>query len=252
MLLDAVADPDDAAALLELCETRWAAGLLSGRAPAGVDAVRWGGELAAPVAWQTRFAHVVEDGNFLREDLMPVRSRVRLLGAMVSTTPMLEWVIECVRVFGPEACSLPFVDDDTERRRYGRCLDHLLTLLDSQFQDGPLSLERLLSWLRLQVATNRTEDEPDPEAGGRIVALTVHKAKGLEYERVVVPSTDRQFGPPKRLATRTAVLRRAGEPVRLLWRWQLNKGQSFATDYTNVCAGSPGDRLGNRRCRHRP
>jgi DNA helicase II / ATP-dependent DNA helicase PcrA len=62
----------------------------------------------------------------------------------------------------------------------------------------------------------------------------VHKAKGLEYTRVVVPSTDRTFGPPKRLATRTAVLRPQGEPARLLWRWQLNHGKSYATDFTNV------------------
>jgi superfamily I DNA/RNA helicase len=234
VLLEAVADPDDAAALLELCETRWAAGLLSGQGPTGVEEADWGGELAAPAAWQARFAHVAGGGIFLREDLKPLRGRVRLLGALLSTTPLLEWVVECTRVFAPEACSLPVEDDDTERRRYGRCLDHLLTLLDTQFQDGPLSLERLLSWLRLQVGTNRTEDEPDPEDGGHIVALTVHKAKGLEYERVVVPSTDRPFGPPKRLATRTAVLRPQGQPARLLWRWQLNHGKPYATDFTNV------------------
>ena len=191
VLLEAVADPDDAAALLELCETRWAAGVLGGQAPTGVERSAGAATSPVPVAWQTRFAHVAEDGNFLRDDLTPLRDRMRLLAGMLSTTPLLEWVVECTRVFAPEACSLPVEDDETERRRYGRCLDHLLTLLDAQFQDGPLSLERLLSWLRLQVATNRTEDEPDPETGGHIVALTVHKAKGLEYDRVVVPSTDR-------------------------------------------------------------
>ncbi len=62
----------------------------------------------------------------------------------------------------------------------------------------------------------------------------MHKAKGLEYDRVVIPSTDRPFGPPKKLATRTAVLRPPGDEVRLLWRWHLNKKTSYETDYSNV------------------
>jgi len=234
VLLESVADPDDNAALVELCETRWAAGLLGGHAPEGVDQERWGGVLPAPRAWQTRFAQIAAAGRFPLEDVAPLRARAQLLGRVLTTTPLLECVVEWTRAFAPEGCSLPVADDDTERTRYGRCLDHLLTLLDSQFQDGPLSLERLLSWLRLQVATNRTEDEPDPETSGRIVALTVHKAKGLEYDRVVVPSTNRVFGPPKRLETRTAVLRPPGGRTRLLWRWQLNQGKSYATDFTNV------------------
>ena len=165
VLLEAVADPDDAAALLELAETRWAAGLLCG-CPAGGDSGVGVGRrplrsCGVAVTLLTRRGH----RSFLRTDLQPLRGRVSLLRGLVSSTPLLEWVVECSRVFAPDACSLPGEDDETERRRYGRCLDHLLTLLDAQFQDGPLSLERLLGWLRLQVATNRTEDEPDPRDG---------------------------------------------------------------------------------------
>jgi superfamily I DNA/RNA helicase len=233
VLLDAVADPDDAAALLELCETRWAAGILGDQAPTGLGE-DWGSSIAVPAAWQTRFAELAKHGSFLRDDLRPLRDRLRLLARMLATTPLLEWVVECASVFAPDSCSLPVDDDETERRRYGRCLDHLLTFLDAQFQDGPLSLERLLSWLRLQIATNRHDDEPESESGGHIVALTVHKAKGMEYDRVVVPSTDRTFGPPWRVETRTAVLRPSGESVRLLWRWHLNKKRWNETDYSNV------------------
>jgi len=238
VLLEAVADPEDAAALLELCETRWAAGVLGDQAPAGLEE-QWGPGLTVPAAWQTRFAELAKHGTFLRDDLRSLRDRLQLLGTALSTTPVLEWVVECVSVFAPEACSLPIYDDTTERPRYGRCLDHLLTLLDAQFQDRPLSLERLLSWIRLQIATNHREDEPDPETGGTIVALTVHKAKGLEYDRVVVPSTDRTFGPSNNVTTRTAVLRREGEPVRLLWQWRLGKNgygdrTTYQTDYSNV------------------
>lgn len=238
VLLDAVADPDDAAALLELCETRWAAGFLGDLAPTGLEE-GWGSSITVPAAWQTRFAEVAKHGSFMRDDLMPLRDRLRLLAGMLSTTPLLEWIVECASVFAPDSCSLPVEDDETERRRYGRCLDHLLTLLDAHYQDGPLSLERLLSWLRLQIATNRHDDEPEPESRGRIVALTVHKAKGMEYDRVVVPSTDRTFGPSHNVTTRTAVLRREGESVRLLWQWRLGKKgygsrTTYQTDYSNV------------------
>lgn len=238
VLLDAVADPDDAAAVLELCETRWAAGFLGEMAPTGLDEA-WGSGIAVPVAWQTRFAEISKNGSFMRDDLRPLRDRLRLLAGMLSTTPLLEWIVECVSVFAPDSCSLPAEDDETERLRYGRCLDHLLTLLDAHYQDGPLNLERLLAWLRLQIATNRHDDEPEPESGGHIVALTVHKAKGMEYDRVVVPSTDRGFGPSDNVTTRTAVLRREGEPVRLLWRWRLGKNgygnrATYQTDYANV------------------
>lgn len=234
VFLDAAADPDDAAALLELCETRWAAGILGDLAPSGLQE-NWGSGIATPAAWQTRFVKVATDGRFLRDDLIPLRERMRLLASMLSTTPLLEWIVECSSVFAPDSCSLPIEDDETERLRYGRCLDHLLTLLDAQYQDGPLSLERLLSWLRLQIATNRRDDEPSSTSEGRIVALTVHKAKGMEYDRVVVPSTDRLFGPPRSLKTRTAVLRPPGERVRLLWRWRLT-GRTM-TDYSNVPQG---------------
>ena len=69
--------------------------------------------------------------------------------------PVLAWVVECARVFRPEACSLPGTDDETERVRYGRCLDHLVTLMDAQFRDGPITLERLLV-----VAAAADRDQP--------------------------------------------------------------------------------------------
>ncbi len=118
--------------------------------------------------------------------------------------------------------------------RYGRCLDHVVTLMDGQFRDSPTTLERLLSWLRLQIATNRIEDEPEAETDGKVVALTVHKSKGLEFDRVVVPFTGVTFGPPRSVTTRTSVLRPSGATPRLLWRWTLNSGKPYATDFSNV------------------
>ena len=36
----------------------------------------------------------------------------------------------------------------------------LLMLIDAEFAESPTTLPRLLSWVRLQIATNSNEDEP--------------------------------------------------------------------------------------------
>jgi hypothetical protein len=60
-------DPTDDAALLELCETRWFAGLASMPTPIGVpteDGTIWEQPVPAILAWPDRLATVAKDGNF--------------------------------------------------------------------------------------------------------------------------------------------------------------------------------------------
>ena len=234
MLLEAAADPDDAAALLEVCETRWAAGVLGSQPPAGVEEAAWGNDLSVPVAWQTRFAHIGHTGGFLRADLVDLRDRMRLLVGLLAdhaAAGVGGGVHPCVRARGVLVAHQGRRDGATALRPLPRPPADP----SRRAVPGRASQPRTAAVLDpLQIATNRRDDEPDPETGGRIVALTVHKAKGLEYDRVVVPSTDRSFGPPRSVETRTAVLRAAGEDVRLLWRWHLNKGRWNETDYSNV------------------
>lgn len=232
VLLEAVADPEDHAALLELCETRWAPPILAGTGPVGVDEDVWGADSELPVPWGVRLAAAAEGGSFQRDDLYALRLRLRALRSMLRDVPVLAWVVELTRVFEPEAYRVPD-EDDAERVRYGRCLDHLITLVDAQFKDGATTLERLLFWVRLQIATNHREDEPDAETDGKVVALTVHKAKGLEFERVVLPTTGTRFGPPASVVTRTSVLRPNEERPRVLWKWDLGHG-SGASTFSNV------------------
>lgn len=232
VLLEAVCDPTDDAALLELCETRWASAVLDGEPPGDVPEEVWSQSVEPPMSWRPRFSALAELDDLPRQDLVSLRQRVRGLLVMSNRMPALAWIAECERALRPAACSMPGPDDETERARYGRCLDHLVTLMDSQFQDGATTLERVLQWLRLQVAVNHAEDEPDAATDGKIVALTVHKAKGAEFDRVVVMSTSTTFGPPRSVKTRTAVLRDAhGSPPRLLWRWNHTGG---APELTNV------------------
>jgi len=231
VLLEAVAVPSDDAALLELVETRWAAGILEGQAPMGLAAV-WGEGQIEALAWSARLSALNTGDSIDRDDLDPLRDRIRALGSQLEVMPTLAWVVECNRVFAPATCERPEADDDAERARYLRCFDQLVTRMDAQFANAPATLESVLFWLRLQVATNFTEDEDvdediDADAPGRITALTVHKAKGAEFDYVVVPWTTTPFR-RKSYVNRATVLREEGFP-RLAWEWKPRGGE-----FTNV------------------
>lgn len=225
VFLDAVVDPGDDAALLELAETRWSGGILAGRRHGAVDPADlplWETALAPPASWTARLTGAAQGGSFPAADLEPLRDRAHSLRAAAERVPVMQWLVECVAAFAPQACERTgTLDDEGYRCSYGRCLDHLVTLLDGQFADASVSLDRVLSWLRLQIATNVTEDEPtDPDdAPGSTTALTVHKAKGREFDLVYVPHTWTPFGPPPSVKTRASVLKQGDGPPRLAWQW---------------------------------
>ncbi|MCZ2262329.1 UvrD-helicase domain-containing protein [Isoptericola sp. QY 916] len=236
VLLEAVANPADDAALLELCETRWAPGLLGAGSPDPGLAHAWNGDNVSVHDWSSRLSTLAQTSNVMRNDLEPVRLRVRALRERLDRVPTIAWIVDCTRMFIPEGAARTTVaDDETERTRYARCLDQLLTRLDAEFQDSPATLDRVLSWLRLQIATNRSEDEESPtesvSASGAIVSLTVHKAKGLEFDFVLIPHLATSFAPSRSRATNVAVLDGGGpgKLPRLAWRWR-----PVGSTYSNV------------------
>jgi DNA helicase-2/ATP-dependent DNA helicase PcrA len=81
-------------------------------------------------------------------------------------------------------------------KEYQLGLDRLMILLRTHFSDSLTSLYLLEQYLRIQIATNRDEPAvrlPDEERGHRFRCMTVHKAKGLEFDYVVIPWVDRPF-----------------------------------------------------------
>ncbi len=239
VFLQAILDPTDTAALLELAETRWMPGIVdphSGRELTGTFGEKWGDEKFELYAWSQRFSELSETGNFNRDDLEVFVTRLKILREMADALPLMAWIVECDRVFEPGGSAFQALGATVEteqearnRRHYIRCLDHLMTLLDLEFTDQPLSIVQLLSWLSLQIATNESEDEPFPTSDetGRTVALTVHKAKGLEYDFVLVPSTSRRFENPHRMGTSAAVLRGQSGVTKILWKWEVGGKVSF-------------------------
>lgn len=232
VLLEAVVNSHDDAALLELSETRWAGALFSRlEEPPFIrdDADCWRVPVAPLWSWGERVVSIAASDSFHREDLSLLRRRVLSLRSALRTMSAMAFSVECWRWLAPQACAKQQADDDAERLRYARCMDHLITLMDAQFADSPATAARLLEWLRLQIATNSSEDEPvDREAmQGRTTALTVHKSKGLEFDYVLVPNTWTSFGIPKQVGTRVAVLQEAERTRRVLWAWDwANGGES--------------------------
>lgn len=235
VLLEAVLNPRDDAALLELCETRWFGGLTSLLAPDELDGeerARWPASIPPLQQWSERLASLREAEDLDRSDLEPVRLRVRGLARMLQTRPAIAWLLESARVLQPHAYRFEAEADDVDLARYVRCFDHLVSRLDEAFADAPISPHRLLEWLRLQIATNHVEDEPAPRflsGATQVTALTVHKAKGLEFDKVIVPRTWLSF--TARGQDQIAVVSDGQGSARLLWDWTPpGKGLSF----TNV------------------
>ncbi|WP_174612911.1 UvrD-helicase domain-containing protein [Virgibacillus ihumii] len=83
----------------------------------------------------------------------------------------------------------------TLRDEYQLNLDHLIYLLKEEFKGTIPSLGKILRVLELKMNTDKTVTKlttsgPD---SARLSIMTVHKAKGLEFDYVFLPYTDRGF-----------------------------------------------------------
>jgi DNA helicase-2/ATP-dependent DNA helicase PcrA len=146
--------------------------------------------------------------------------------------------VNCIQRFSPELCGIEVgAIDDSERTRYARCLDHLMMILDQSFSSGPLTVDSLLFWLKLKIATDFSEDEPYPvdDMKGKVLALTAHKAKGLEFDCVMIPYTWEPFIKTKREVEISIESQSNGRP-RILWKWLVKNssvGKSAASKGSN-------------------
>jgi ATP-dependent exoDNAse (exonuclease V) beta subunit len=217
--LEATLDPSDDAAVLEVCETRWASALLT-QSSAGSDPA---GDQARVKGWLSRLPGLGRDGNLDRSDLRGVRNRLADLRDMLLQMSALAFIVEAKRLLSPHLCKRDS-DQDGTREQYARNLNHLVTIMDLHFADSSATADAVLAWLRLQIATNRNEDEPRDGVAveGVTQAITVHKAKGLEFDRVVIPFTGTPFEPPKAVKTHVFVSGE-GAPSRVRWRWSAGR-----------------------------
>ena len=231
ILIEAVANPEDNGALLELCETRWLEGILDATSVdpfiQSEDEIAIWSKPETPfefLSWRDRFAEL-KNGSISTSDLENFRARIQSLKKLTEKMPLLSWLVNCLQKFSPELCAIDAsAVDDSERIRYARCFDHLITILDQSFSSGPLTVDSLLFWLKLKIATDFSEDEPYPldEMKGKVLALTTHKAKGLEFDCVMIPYTWESFVKKKRDVEIAIESQHNGKP-RILWKWLIKK-----------------------------
>lgn len=81
------------------------------------------------------------------------------------------------------------------RKYYLVNLDQLFEKIVHLFSGDYLTLNRLIDFLELMIVTRQEEDErevfniPD-ESENKLICTTIHKAKGLEYDTVILPYCD--------------------------------------------------------------
>ena len=69
-------------------------------------------------------------------------------------------------------------------------------MLQQNFKSEGVSLNAISQYLKIAIATNREESEADIDISTTSVPLhcmTVHKAKGLEFDTVILPFMDKPF-----------------------------------------------------------
>lgn len=81
----------------------------------------------------------------------------------------------------------------TDARQYQANLEKLLEILQRSLGNDQISLYSIYRFLQLNIATNRSEEEaevPSDDAYDSVLCMTVHKAKGLEFDTVIIPYTN--------------------------------------------------------------
>jgi DNA helicase-2/ATP-dependent DNA helicase PcrA len=229
----AIREPDSTAAILQLSETRWFPAIAEIPVPSlglllGIE--KWPDERISLKPWGERLG-TIATGSLDNADTLMLGHRLELLRRRLSQMSALDFIALSYASLRPTEVEIGILDE-SERRRYRRCADHIVSLLDSAFSDSAVTIDQVINWLQLNQATNNHEDEPidKEELLGKITVLTVHKAKGLEFDKVLVPHTETDF--VKRYPIpRTAVIRSKGGAAKLLWEWPASKTK---LKFTNV------------------
>lgn len=81
-------------------------------------------------------------------------------------------------------------------RQYQANLEKLMEILQNNFAGEKVSLYDICNFLKLNIATNRDEGEAKIQALDdyhSVLCMTVHKSKGLEFDTVIIPYTNRIY-----------------------------------------------------------
>ena len=84
----------------------------------------------------------------------------------------------------------------TDAKQYQANLDKLMDIIQRNLGGEKVSIYDVYNFLKLNVSTNRSESDAVVESEDdyrSVLCMTVHKAKGLEFDTIFVPFTNRSF-----------------------------------------------------------
>ncbi|OIK07425.1 UvrD-helicase domain-containing protein [Bacillus sp. MUM 13] len=113
-----------------------------------------------------------------------------------------------------------------EIQKYRLNLYRILEIAGESFEPSILGILQLRDWLERQVATNRDEDEMEVEMNNvekLIRVMTVHKAKGLEFDTVFLPYTNQAL---VKISPQNMIVVRENEEIKAGWKTKLNTDEN--------------------------
>lgn len=139
----------------------------------------------------------------LRKLLHPYTEALRKYQEEVRRIPVLSLIrriieeSEVVRRYYERQLLSGNEEAEAERKAltYELNLGKILDVITEKYSGDYVSLHSLLKWFKIQLKTNRDEDEANDTrlTVNAVNILTVHRSKGLEYHTVIIPFTDRYF-----------------------------------------------------------
>jgi len=188
------------------------------------------------------FNHYTADKEYLQElfQSLPDWARWREYRAMAERHPALYLITRIIEEINPARVyaermlrrlkqNHPEQDESLQIKEVAVCkteyelnLDYLLYLMQKHFSDTIITLPRIEKYLRLHIQTDNEEiplSASEEDRKHRFKCMTVHKAKGLEFDYVVIPITEHQFITPYRSQV---LLQKEGEQVKVGYQLHLN------------------------------
>lgn len=123
-------------------------------------------------------------------------------------------------------------------------LEHLLYLIKDNFSDKLSSVAALEQFLRLKISTDNEVDTRKPSAiyeKDFIQCLTVHKAKGLEYDHVILPKLTNKFITTKAV---DVIVRNTANVVNVGYRVKLGDDEYKNSNYSEYIKDEKSEIIG--------
>lgn len=123
---------------------------------------------------------------------------------------------------------------EIDTTQYKANLNKLFGIIKNNFTSEATNLNVIYNFLKIQIATNKEEDEPiiSLSDSNVVKGMTVHKAKGLEFKTVIIPFTNRIFR--KTDTTEILINKESSVCKKVAWQYVSKESGILNNDYYSV------------------